>query len=101
MRNQAKAIYSRHSQTMLTSRRAVTLIKVREDNVKRILAKICFVTFKRNNISDRCYRDEEEANTRGPFAPYIQRPSVFFSPLATALSFRSPTSFSSSPLSIV
>jgi hypothetical protein len=57
--------------------------------------------FQRNNISDRCYRDEEEANTRGPCAPYIQRPPVFFSPLATALSFRSPTSFSSSPLFIV
>jgi hypothetical protein len=56
--------------------------------------------FKRNNILDRCYRDEE-GNTRGPYAPYIHRLSVFLFPLATALSFSSPTSFSSSLLFIV
>jgi hypothetical protein len=64
---------------------------------ENIRENIC-CDFKRNNILDRCYRDEE-GNTRGPYAPYIHRLSVFPSPpLATVLSFHSSTSFSSSPL---
>jgi hypothetical protein len=43
----------------------------------RIFARI--IVFKRNNILDRCYRDEEE-NTRGPYARYIHQLSVSLLP---------------------
>jgi hypothetical protein len=50
----------------------------------KITVKIIVVTFKRNILSGRCYRDEE-GNTHGPYAPYILRSSVPFSTLASAL----------------
>jgi hypothetical protein len=61
------------------------IIRVEESSLRDNRENIC--DFKRNNILDRCYRDEE-GNTRGPYAPYIHRLSAFpSSPLATALSF--------------
>jgi hypothetical protein len=65
------------SRVTYSNSRYYGIIRVEESSSRDNRENIC--DFKRNNILDRCYRDEE-GNTRGPCAPYIHRLPVSLLP---------------------